>query len=190
MIVAFSTLTRYTLPGDVCMIPIRHDKTADIIRLEYNRSGSPVIRVPVCLPLQAGQQFLSGWRQAETTQLREPDEARLLTELTGWAGTQCQRLGVNRPTLLLQGNDRYWGRCEPASAVVSLHPDLSRMPEEVAREVLLHELCHLIVPNHTKDFWHLMNREMPDWPEKEGMLRCLGKRLRAKKRQYRASVRR
>ena len=50
---------------------------------------------------------------------------------------------------------------------------------QAAREVLLHELCHLREPAHTPAFWRLLTDMMPDWAEWEGVLRCLGARLRA-----------
>ena len=74
------------------------------------------------------------------------------------------------------GGSRVWGLCNPARGLIRLHADLSRMPEGVAREVLLHEVCHLREPEHSPAFWGLMGELMPDWAEWEGVLRCLARK--------------
>lgn len=37
------------------------------------------------------------------------------------------------------------------------------MPERALRYLILHELSHLIVPNHSKAFWALVCKHMPDY---------------------------
>lgn len=39
------------------------------------------------------------------------------------------------------------------------------MPERALRYLILHELCHLIVPNHSQAFWVQVGRHMPDYRE-------------------------
>lgn len=49
-----------------------------------------------------------------------------------------------------------WGSCTPAEASIRLSHRLQGMPEYVLDYVLLHELAHLIVPGHGRDFWKLL----------------------------------
>ena len=51
-----------------------------------------------------------------------------------------------------------WGSCTPDDGTIRLSSRLTDMPGWVIDYVLLHELAHLVVPRHGKDFWALMSR--------------------------------
>lgn len=49
-----------------------------------------------------------------------------------------------------------WGSCTVADRSIRLSSRLRDMPEWVIDYVLLHELAHLHVPGHGRDFWRLL----------------------------------
>ncbi|MFB7672118.1 SprT-like domain-containing protein [Kitasatospora purpeofusca] len=49
-----------------------------------------------------------------------------------------------------------WGSCTPSERTIRLSHRLQGMPEYVVDYVLLHELAHLLVPDHGPDFWALL----------------------------------
>lgn len=49
-----------------------------------------------------------------------------------------------------------WGSCTPADRTIRLSHRLRDMPEWVADYVLVHELAHLLVPDHSPEFWDLV----------------------------------
>lgn len=55
-----------------------------------------------------------------------------------------------------------WGSCSRKGSI-SLNLHLIKLPEQCIKEVILHELCHLVHFNHSKDFYALMTAEMPEW---------------------------
>lgn len=55
-----------------------------------------------------------------------------------------------------------WGSCS-SKGNINLNLHLIKLPEQCIKEVILHELCHLVHFNHSKDFYVLMTAEMPDW---------------------------
>ncbi len=55
-----------------------------------------------------------------------------------------------------------WGSCT-SSGVVTLNPELIKAPSKCIEYVILHELCHLVVPNHNKEFYTLLESKMPNW---------------------------
>ena len=54
-------------------------------------------------------------------------------------------------------NTRY-GSCTVGKASIRLSDVLAGMPDWVRDYVLVHELAHLIVPNHSAEFWALVQR--------------------------------
>lgn len=55
-----------------------------------------------------------------------------------------------------------WGSCT-SEGVVTLNPELIRAPSKCIEYVIVHELCHLLVPNHKKEFYNLLEDKMPNW---------------------------
>lgn len=54
-------------------------------------------------------------------------------------------------------NTRY-GSCSPGEGTIRISAALADMPRWVRDYVLVHELAHLEQPNHSKEFWALVNR--------------------------------
>jgi len=53
---------------------------------------------------------------------------------------------------------RRFGSCTHETATIRLSDRLKRFPMWVLDYVLVHELAHLIHPNHSPSFWELVNR--------------------------------
>lgn len=56
-----------------------------------------------------------------------------------------------------------WGRCSYKVRNISFSSELAKVPVECLEYVILHELSHIAVPNHGKDFQALLDKYMPDW---------------------------
>jgi predicted metal-dependent hydrolase len=80
-----------------------------------------------------------------------------------------------RPTLLVRHMRTRWGSCTPRSARIRLSPELVRARPECLDYVLLHECCHLLVGDHSKAFYDLQTRLMPDWEQWKAELNALPK---------------
>ncbi|WP_169392409.1 MULTISPECIES: M48 family metallopeptidase [Psychrobacter] len=56
-----------------------------------------------------------------------------------------------------------WGSCNTRARRIWLSTYLPAYPIECTEYVLVHELCHLIHPNHSRDFWQAVATAMPDY---------------------------
>ncbi|MDB5234876.1 MAG: hypothetical protein JWR44_1869, partial [Hymenobacter sp.] len=70
---------------------------------------------------------------------------------------------LTRPTLAVRQMRTRWGSCTPRTARIRLSPELVRARPECLDYVLLHECCHLLVGDHSKAFYDLQTRLLPDW---------------------------
>ncbi len=63
-----------------------------------------------------------------------------------------------------------WGTCNTGTKKIWLNLQLAKKPPECLEYVILHELAHLKIPNHGKEFEALLDRYMPDWRERRKIL--------------------
>ena len=67
-----------------------------------------------------------------------------------------------------------WGLCFYSKAEISINWRLIMAPESVSRYVIIHELCHLVQPNHSKNFWKLVEDFFPDYKDNKQWLKNKG----------------
>lgn len=73
------------------------------------------------------------------------------------------RLNVQQPTVGIKRMKTKWGSCSPAANRVWLNLELIKKPPRCIDYLVLHEIAHLIVPDHSEAFVELVNSHMPDW---------------------------
>jgi predicted metal-dependent hydrolase len=73
-----------------------------------------------------------------------------------------EKYKVSPTSTVIKWMDKRWGSCTPAGKII-LNVELVKAPKGCISYVVLHELCHLLHPNHSAAFYELQTREMPDW---------------------------
>jgi predicted metal-dependent hydrolase len=63
-----------------------------------------------------------------------------------------------------------WGSCS-RKGNINFNYRLALIPPELADYVIVHELCHLGQLNHSRKFWELVERTMPNWRELRARLK-------------------
>ena len=78
-----------------------------------------------------------------------------------------------RPKALIIRNLRLrWGSMSPSGRLM-LNSRLIEAPIAAIDYVIMHELCHMRVPNHGKKFYNLLERVLPDWQIRKDRLERL-----------------
>ena len=57
-----------------------------------------------------------------------------------------------------------WGSCS-SKKNITLNLELIKYSRQAIRYVILHELCHIKYMNHSKDFWNLVEKYMPNYKQ-------------------------
>lgn len=73
-----------------------------------------------------------------------------------------KRYHIAKPSLSIRTMSKRWGSCTPSGKII-LNPEIIKASKGCIEYVIIHELCHLIHHNHTKEFQNLQCRMMPDW---------------------------
>ncbi len=81
-----------------------------------------------------------------------------------------EKYGVARPTLRIRSMETRWGSCLVKKGIVTLNTRLLEAPQNCIEYVVMHELCHFIHPNHSKNFYGFLTMLMPDWKERRKAL--------------------
>ena len=81
-----------------------------------------------------------------------------------------QPYGVPYPMIKTRAMKSRWGSCQPTKGIITLNAKMIAAPREAIEYVVLHEFAHFIHPNHSKDFYALVESFMPDWKKRKAML--------------------
>lgn len=83
---------------------------------------------------------------------------------------QFKQYNIEYPQLKIRKMSTKWGVCRPKSKIITLNSYMIQAPKECIEYVVIHEFCHFIHPNHSKDFYKCMEGFLPDWKEKKKLL--------------------
>lgn len=79
--------------------------------------------------------------------------------------------GVARPHVTVRAMRTRFGSCSVNRGRITLNAMLADAPEAAVEYVVLHELAHFLHPNHSRAFYGFIERYMPDWRERERILK-------------------
>ena len=86
------------------------------------------------------------------------------------------RIGVRLPQLHIRQMTRKWASISTTGRL-TLDASLLELPKKLGEFVIVHELVHLIAPNHGKVFKSFLLAYLPDWEERERQLQRHSRKL-------------
>ncbi len=69
------------------------------------------------------------------------------------------------PKLRIRKMSTKWGVCNVTKKVITLNSELIKIDIKYLNYVIYHELSHLVYPNHSKDFWFLVEHYVPNYKD-------------------------
>lgn len=106
--------------------------------------------------------FLKWWKQAA--------EDVFQNELDTLYEKIFKKYQVAKPDIYVRKMKTLWGSCTPSKSKVTFNNYLFKANLRCIQYVVLHELTHLIYPNHSKQFYDFLTIHMPDWQERKKQL--------------------
>jgi hypothetical protein len=89
---------------------------------------------------------------------------------------QTRKIGVGVKQMTIKNLKNRWGSLTKSGAI-NLNLNLVKAPEDVIDYIVLHELCHIKIKEHSHHYWDLLHKFMPDYHDKAEWLKANGSNL-------------
>ena len=88
------------------------------------------------------------------------EKARIFVEERIRLYNQIYNFSYNR--IFIKNQKTVWGSCS-AKKNLNFNFRILFLPEHLQNYLIVHEICHLREPNHSKSFWSLVAKTIPDY---------------------------
>ncbi|CAA6815572.1 MAG: Putative predicted metal-dependent hydrolase [uncultured Campylobacterales bacterium] len=129
----------------------------EIIASDENKVGLTTNNMQV----YGNKDYLENWYKNEAKKIL-PDMLKNINSKT---------LNKDIKSLKIRKMKTRWGSCNHTKRYINLNSELIKKPTPAIEYVILHELAHLIHPNHSKEFYSCIESFMPDYKQREKLLR-------------------
>lgn len=166
---------------------IRVSARAQAMRVSVYPDGAVRITVPQRAPQVAIDRFIAryaSWIERARAKSRGARvinaEKKLIKEYKKqaehFARERCAyyaaRFGVHFNKIAIRAQKRRWGSCS-RKGNLSFNYKIALLPTALAEYVVVHEICHLARFDHSRAFWALVERDIPDHKRLRKELRSL-----------------
>ena len=80
-------------------------------------------------------------------------------------------ININYTSYKIRYMTTRWGSCISNNKTLNFNTKIAMLPLKVIDSIIIHELCHIIEPNHKKEFWNLVYKYMPDYDKYDKWLK-------------------
>lgn len=133
-------------------------------RLEITDDAEPGVRFQNRFYISRRQQPVAG------PVLREWYMARAREKLTPRIGHFASAMGVEYERIMISDLKVRWASCTPKNNL-NFNWRIIKAPVYVIDYLIVHELAHLIEPNHSKSFWNIVAVQIPRYAAAKEWLR-------------------
>jgi len=159
------------------LIEVRRSRRARRWTLSVPWGSPPMLTIPAWMGdddidriITIHREWIAAERSKQRPRLRldprrvsEADARTAVRELVAMlVEEEAPRIGVTPARIQIRDQRSRWGSCS-TRGTLSFNWRLVLAPFDVLDYVVVHELCHLREPNHSRRFWKLVEGHRPDW---------------------------
>ena len=157
------------------------------IAIQIDREGQVIVRTPYGITKRQVEEFLDekkDWllqtrqrvEKRKTEQIPISEEVRregiegakrIFPERTAYF---AKRMGVDYGRITIREQKTRWGSCS-SKGNLNFNWKLVLLDPELLDYVVVHELAHRREMNHSKNFWKIVEAELPDYRERRRRLK-------------------
>jgi len=83
----------------------------------------------------------------------------------------CKKMNLEYSSFKINDTTSKYGSCMPKSKRLFFSLRLVMLPDEIIDLIVVHELAHLVHPNHSKEFYNLIKEYITDYEKKDKWLK-------------------
>lgn len=144
-------------------------KDVRIYKIESSENHIEVDEKKICIYVydihdeECAQKTFNEWWRKTAQEIYEKETKNLFDKI-------FKKYGIQEPIVVIRKMKTLWGSCTPNKHKITLNEYLLKANLRCIQYVILHELTHLLYPNHSKDFYDFLTIHMPDWIERKKQL--------------------
>ncbi|MBI6117862.1 M48 family metallopeptidase [Salegentibacter maritimus] len=131
---------------------IFQDNTVSSVSIDFNESKFKII-----VPEDYSQNDI---QKALQSFFRIKAEEKLTPRIKKWS----RETGLNYDGLRFIQMNKRWGSCTPSNNI-HINIDAIKLPWSLIDYLIVHELTHTRIKNHSKEFWLELSKHLPKWKE-------------------------
>lgn len=81
----------------------------------------------------------------------------------------ASKISIKPSRIVIKLLKNRWGSATE-KGVVTLNSNLLKAPKDVIDYIIIHELCHLKIKNHSQRYWNLVRKFMPNYEDQKRWL--------------------
>jgi predicted metal-dependent hydrolase len=118
------------------------------------KDGVVEVTVPMWMSRAEADRFAEQFRKKF-----EKTRSSTSVDLAARAKSLSRTYGLPKPLSIrwVTNQNSRWGSCTPTDSTIRINNRLAKVPTWVLDYVIVHEICHLRHPNHSAEFWALVN---------------------------------
>lgn len=166
---------------------LKRSARAKYMRLAVYPDGAVVVTAPRFFGISAIEDFVAKhaeWIKAQVQRakgrtviyIKRGDIPMLKKKALEYAEAKCREYaalyGFEFAKISVRSQKSRWGSCSQ-NGNLSFNYKIAALPEHLAEYVVVHEICHLGAFDHSRAFWDLVARVVPDHKERRKEMRSL-----------------
>ncbi len=161
------------------MYTLRISSRARRMRLAIYNSGEVVLTMPRWGTKRQAEQFIQqhkAWLEQKLAKYNDPNTILIKSSPKDFKAYKKPALELAKQRLehfnqfytlkytnvSIRNQKTRWGSCSRRGALV-FNYKIALLPPEIADYIIVHELCHIGEFNHSRDFWALVARTIPNY---------------------------
>lgn len=144
----------------------------DIIRVRIEKEEK-IFKILLPKKIQKDEEVLYIQRAVRKL-FKENTEMILSEKLPYWS----KKTNIDYNSVKVRDAKTKYGSCTPKTKALHFTSRLIMLKDEAIDAVIVHELCHIVHPNHSKDFYKLVERYIQNYKEIDQYLKINSKYIR------------